>query len=159
MRRLCMLIGAVATVALFAPTAVLAANVHFAKGPTFTDNGTTLTTTGKLAGLGNEDVKITLSITGIATKITCTNPGGKQAPGQNKPGVTATGTQTISKDEIKNGNVNIKVTTLAPAQLTPKQAGCPNDRWTAEIDDVDFTSATITVVQGGKTVLNKTYSL
>ncbi|HEV3473583.1 MAG TPA: hypothetical protein VG408_10375 [Actinomycetota bacterium] len=150
---------AVSAVALLAPTAALAANVHFVSGPTFTDNGTTLTTTGKLAGIGNEDLRVTVSVTGIATKITCTNPGGNQAPGQNKPGVTASGTQTISRDEIKNGSVRISVTTLEPAQLTPKQAGCPNNRWTAEIDDVDFTSATITVVQGGETVFNKKYSL
>ena len=159
MKRFSMLVAVVAALAVLAPSAALAANVHFVKSPTFTDNGTTLTTTGKLAGLGNEDLKITVSVTGIATKITCTNPGGNQAPGQNKPGVTASGTQTISRDEIKNGTVTIRVTTLEPAQLTPKQAGCPNNRWTARIDDVDFTSATITVVQGGQTVLNKTYEL
>jgi len=159
MRRSTMLVAALAAVALMAPTAALAANVHFVKGPTFTDNGTTLTTVGKLAGLGNQDLKVTLSITGIATKITCTNPGGNEAPGQNKPGVTASGSQTITRNEIKNGTVTIDVTTLAPAQLTPKQAGCPNNRWTARIDDVKFTSATITVVQGGEVVLSKTYSL
>lgn len=159
MRRFSMLVAAVAVAALFAPTAALAANVHFVNGPTFTDNGTTLTTTGKLAGLGNQDLKITVSVTGIATKITCTNPGGNQAPGQNKPGVTASGTQTITRNEIKNGTVTIRVTTLEPARLTPKQAGCPNNNWTAAIDDVSFTSATITVVQGGETVLNKTYAI
>ena len=159
MRRFSMLVTAVSAVALLAPTTALAANVHFVNGPTFTDNGTTLTTTGKLAGIGNQDLKVTVSVTGIATKITCTNPGGNQAPGQNKPGVTASGTQTITRDEVKNGTVRINVTTLEPAQLTPKQAGCPNNRWTADIDDVDFTSATITIVQGGETVFNKTYSL
>lgn len=159
MRRFSMLVAAVAAVALFAPTAALAANVHFVKGPTFTDNGTTLTTTGKLAGLGNEDIKITVSVTGIATKITCTNPGGKQAPGQNKPRVTASGAQTISREEIKNGSVTISVTTLEPARLTPKQAGCPNNNWTATTDDVSFSSVTITVMQGGEIVLNKTYSI
>jgi hypothetical protein len=159
MRRFAMFAAAVSAAALLVPTAALAANVHFVKGPTFTDNGTTLTTVGKLAGLGNGDIKVTLSISGIATKITCTNPGGNQAPGQNKPGVTASGTQTISRDEIKNGTVTIKVTTLAPAQLTPKQAGCPNNNWTARIDDVKFTSATITVVQGGAVVLQETFKL
>ena len=156
MRRSFIVAAALLALASMVPAA-LAANVHFVKGPTFTDNGTTLTTTGKLAGLGNEDLKITLSITGIATKITCTNPGGNQAPGQNKPGVTASGTQTISSDEIKNGSVNIRVTTLEPAQLTAKQAGCPNNRWTATIDDVSFSTAEITVVQGGEVVLHETY--
>jgi hypothetical protein len=94
-----------------------------------------------------------VSVTGIATKITCTNPGGKQAPGQNKPRVTSLGTQTITRDEVKNGTVTIRVTTAEPARFTPKQAGCPNNNWTAKIDDVSFSSATITVVQGGRTPL------
>lgn len=159
MRRFAIALAALSVIALIAPTAALAANVHFVKGPTFTDNGTTLTTSGKLAGLGNEDLTITVAVAGIATKITCTNPGGNQAPGQNKPGVTASGSQTITRNEIKNGSVNISVTTAEPAQLTPKQAGCPNNRWTADIDDVRFTSATITVVQGGAVVFKKTYTL
>jgi hypothetical protein len=154
-----MLLTAIAAVGVLAPTAALAANVHFVNGPTFTDNGTTLTTSGKLAGLGNEDLKITVAVTGIATKITCTNPGGNVAPGQNKPGVTASGSQTISSNQIKNGTVTIRVTTLEPSQLTPKQAGCPNNNWTARIDDVSFSSARITIVQGGATVYDKTYSL
>lgn len=159
MRRFTMLLTAIAAVGVLAPTAALAANVHFVNGPTFTDNGTTLTTSGKLAGLGNEDLKITVAVTGIATKITCTNPGGNQAPGQNKPGVTASGNQTISSNQIKNGSVTIRVTTVEPNQLTAKQAGCPNNNWTAHIDDVSFSSAHITVVQGGATVLDKTYTL
>lgn len=158
MRRSTFLATAVLAVVLIAPAA-LAANVHFVKGPSFTDNGTTLTTTGKLAGLGNEDLKITVAVTGIATKITCTNPGGNQAPGQNKPGVTADGSQTISSDQIKNGSVTIKVTTAEPSRLTARQAGCPNNRWTATIDDVSFSRATITVVQGGEVVLQETHNL
>ena len=159
MRRFTLLLAALAAVGLFAPTAALAANVHFVNGPTFTDNGTTLTVTGKLAGLGNGDLEITVSTVGTATKITCENPAGKLAPGQNKPRVNSIGTQKVKSTEIKNGTVTIKVTTAQPAQLTAKEAGCPNNNWTATIDDVKFTSATITVVQGGQTVLNKTYAI
>lgn len=158
MRRSTILATAVLAVVLIGPAA-FGSNVHFVKGPNFTDNGTTLTTTGKLAGLGNEDLAITVSVKGIATKITCTNPGGNQAPGQNKPGVTASASQTILSNEIKNGSVTINLTTAEPAQLTPKQAGCPNNRWTARIDDVFFSSAKITVVQGGEVVLEETHNL
>lgn len=139
-------------------TTAVAANVHFKKGPTFTDNGVTLTASGALAGLGNEDVTITLTATGVGTKITCTNKGGNQAPGQNKPKVTTVGQTSIPQTKIKNGNVSFTVTTQSPT-TSAKAAGCPNNNWTATIEDVDFSTATIKVTQGGEVVLEKTFNV
>ena len=130
----------------------LFASPHYVVDPTITDNGTTLTASGSVAGLGNADVTVILDASGFGLVI-CTNPAGKVAPGQTQE-VNVSGKQTIT--DVKNGRVNFSVTTVAP---TAGPDACPNPKWKATITDVQFNSATLIVQQGGETVLSDTFDL
>ena len=136
----------------------LASSVHLKGGknakPTFRDQGLTLRASGELAGLGNGDVFITLDATANAT-ATCTNPGSgqHQPPGQNPAPVSVSGGVSIPDEEIKNGTLPFRVATEPPETPIEGAPGCPNAQWTEDITDLSFTSATITVEQGGNVVL------
>jgi hypothetical protein len=136
-----------------------AASVHFKGGnPTFADQGITLNSCFSLAGLGNGDVTITIKTTGFATTI-CTNQGGTAAPGQNKTPVSPSGQVTIPSTQIKNGNLSVCLATQPPPAPTAVEAGCPNNNWSTSLQDVQFSTAEVIVVQGGKTVLDQKFTL
>ena len=101
---------------------------------------------GFASGLGRTDVTVVLDASGIPA-ITCTNPGGNTAPGQSSPRVTASGEQNlIGNDPIrKNGKSPFEVETEDPETIPWNEGGCPNSRWTAHVDFIFWTNATISV--------------
>jgi len=133
-----------------------ASSVHLKGGanakPSFNDGGLFLSSSGSLSGLGNADVQVSLSATGNVIS-TCTNNGGNAAPGQNPAPITLTGTQVIPASEIKNGTTPFSVRTESAPSTIAGAPDCPNPTWTESIDDVAFTSATITIEQPIGTVV------
>ncbi len=150
MRRIVLVILTLLVVFSLTASVALASSVHLKGGknakPAFTDLGLSLKSSGELSGLGNGDVLVTLNATADVTS-TCTNQGGNSAPGQNPAPITVTGSQAIPASEIKNGTTPFNVTTDAPPAVIAGAPDCPNTNWTESIDDLLFTSATITVEQ------------
>jgi hypothetical protein len=142
-----------AVLTLVAVTATVAFAAVRLSRTSFTDEGTTLSSCGRLTGLGNQDVTIVMSTTGAAS-TSCTNPGGNNPPGQQVP-VSPSGSTTIPSTQIKNGSLSFCVETIAPS-VTAEEAGCPRP-FTAQVTDVQFETATMTVMQGGEVVLSQTF--
>jgi hypothetical protein len=127
----------------------LAQSGHFiengAGAPVCRDIGTQVQCTGKVAGLGGTTFEITIEADGIAS-VECTNPGGNVAPGQDTA-VTVAGT-TGPLPTPRNGQFVFTIETDEPPQPPPTPT-CPNEMWTANIVDVAFTTATLTLFEDG----------
>jgi hypothetical protein len=157
MRRFTMLV--VAGLCLAGLVTAVASAAHFTRqgAPTCTDVGTQLECTAELAGLGNEDLTMSIS-SGSFASVFCVSPGGNRSPGQNKTPGTVTGSTTIPGSAIKNGRARISAETDEPVTPSAQAAGCPNPRWTTELDDVGFTNITVTISQGGTLLFTCTRS-
>jgi hypothetical protein len=134
-------------------TPVDAARVHLKGDITFEDLGTNIETCLSLAGLGNKDITIIVTATGTAS-VTYINPGGNVPAGHNKYPVTAVALETVPSRQMKNGTVSVCLTS-ADIAVAP----APNPNWSVELDDIEFDTATVTVIQRGRVVLKKTVQL
>jgi hypothetical protein len=144
----------VLSLAMAAPAA-RAQSIHFKEAPQITvaevEEGLAVTVTGAVSGLGNKNVAITLDVLGEFSTI-CISPGGNAAPGQNRVPHETSSTKTVSKTEIKNGNLFFTITTIfdIPEEVDPVLAGCPNRRWTAMVDEAFLIEAVLTLSQGSR---------
>jgi hypothetical protein len=146
MRRIAIwFVVALIAVALAAVPA-LAQSGHFVGTPTCTDEGTVLQCDAKVAGLGGTTFQLNISGSGTGT-VECHNPSGNVAPGQDTT-VNASGTSGPLPTP-RNGSFTFNnVETVAPANLIGRPT-CPNNKWTGVVTDVDFTTATLTLLEGG----------
>jgi hypothetical protein len=145
---------------LFFAAPAFAAGEHFTHGgvptctitPVVTATATSqsVTCTGELAGLGNADLVLDLSVSGSAV-YQCQNNGGNTAPGQNKVLVgPSTSTTTIPANAIKNGRTKFTTNAAvlsAPTTVSGSVAGCPNANWTGVNPVVTLTSITLKISQ------------
>ena len=144
-----LLLGALAAAALAFPSGASADSGHFITGggnaAACTDQGTTVECSGKVAGLGGTTFEITVAAAGIAS-VECTNPGGQVAPGQD----TAVDVDGSSGPlpTPKNGAFVFSLESADPEPLPPTPT-CPNDKWTANIVDVTFGDATLSLFEDG----------
>ena len=144
-----LLLGALAAAALAFPSVASAQSGHFITGggnaAACTDEGTTVACSGKVSGLGGTTFEITVAAAGIAS-VECTNPGGQVAPGQD----TAVDVDGSSGPlpTPKNGAFVFSLESADPEPLPPTPT-CPNDKWTANIVDVTFGDATLSLFEDG----------
>jgi hypothetical protein len=141
MRRVLIAFTVLALAALSLAATASAQSGHFVGTPTCTDIGTQVRCTGKVAGLGGTTFTITVSAQGTAS-VTCTNPGGNVAPGQSFT-TTTTGTSGPFATP-RNGQARFTVTSNAPSAPA---GSCPNAMWTGTVTDVEFTTATVTLLE------------
>lgn len=124
------------------------AGAHYQVGPICVDNGNgTVTCTGDIAGLGNENIDVKVTASGTTT---CENRGKKPPTGQEPSGLDTTSSGVASNVRVKNGRATYDVTTAA-------ENPCPDQM----IAITTFTQATITVIQPAGTsnvVLEDTFS-
>ena len=153
---------AVVLLSAFAMTSAWAASPHFKRGgePTCTTatsgSSASVVCTAKLAGLGNDDLLITVTVSGEAV-YQCQNAGGNTAPGQNRvligPAVAPT---FIDADAIKNGNLTFTTNPAvltAPATVSGAAAGCPNPNWTGVNPVLTVTDISLVIEQPPGTVI------
>jgi hypothetical protein len=140
------LVAAIALLGLSAAPA-LAQSGHFiprgGNAPSCSDIGTQVNCTGKVAGLGGTTFEITVEADGIA-EVVCINPAGHRAPGQDTAVTVAGSTDPLPTPQ--NGQYVFSITTDAPDPLPPTPT-CPNEKWTPEIVDVSFTTATLSLFE------------
>lgn len=113
---------AVLTAVIVTAGSALAANAHYVQGPTVSLSGTSLTISGKAAGLGNASDTADASLTGTVDVFSrCYNRGGNKPQADNKQEtLNVNQNQTF---DVRNGQVTFSFTVSPLSTLT-----CPGNQ-------------------------------
>jgi hypothetical protein len=150
----------VLTTLLVLSAALAAESPHYKKNgqPVCTINTTTGTascTAGLVTGLGNDDIRVTVSF-GARADTFCHNPGNSLiVPGQNPTNVLASTTLDIDGSAVKNGNATIPAITVVAVVPVPSSAaaGCPNGNWSVTLGPIAYGAGRYTFEQPPGTVI------
>jgi hypothetical protein len=141
MRRFALILAGLLALA-FASTA-LADSPHFVKGPDYTATTSSLTATGKAAGLGNGPAQAFLTADEVSVSFHCQNNGGNFAPGHPATSENVAGpTQQITP---RNGSISFSPSLSAPVPSAADQ--CPSRKWRVIVDSVDYIGVTLHIQQ------------
>jgi hypothetical protein len=149
MRRFMTVLFAGALVLVLTATAALAQSPRWNRGPDYTATTSSLTSSGKATGLGNEPVTARLSVDTIEVHFQCRNRGQNFAPGH-----PATFEDVPDAEEPitpRNGQITFSVSLQAP---TPSAADhCPNPNWTVVVLSVNYLGVMTQILDGDGNVL------
>jgi hypothetical protein len=158
MRRLSIPLATSLVVLALSATSVLAAPTIHNLDVDF--SGTTVTATADVSGLGSTKPATAQLIVNGTAEYTCTNGGGQFVPGQNpQPATTTSPIQDLGNTTNNGrGEVNVSATLTAPQTINARTAGCPNGKtWTATLNELVVTSATLILKQQGQTFFSMTF--
>jgi hypothetical protein len=128
----------------------MADSPHFVKGPTYDATLTSLTATGKAAGLANVVTTAFLSAREIDVTYQCRNHGQNFAPGH--PAVSTDVTGPPEQIAPHNGQITFSVS--LPATPPSAADACPNANWTVVVSHVDYLGVVLHIQQNGQDILS-----
>jgi hypothetical protein len=139
MRRMLLVVAALAATAALAVPAALAVSPHFVSATGTLNSDGTLTVSFKEAGLGtNQNIDYSLTAQASATYV-CVNKGGSNPSAQNKTTVAGPVGASGSFPSGKNGNVTASLTVSPP----PSDITCPSGQ-RLEVASVSYTNVSLT---------------
>jgi hypothetical protein len=140
---------AVAAACMLWAIPALASSPHFVKGPDYNATTSSLTATGKAAGLANVVTSAFLTADRVDVTFQCRNHGQNFAPGHPATSTGVTGpTQQISPN---NGQITFNVSLPAPVPSAADE--CPSAKWDVVVTSVVYSGVVLHIQQNGVDIL------